>query len=308
MLFETAFTNVLITLLYIIPGFIAEKCKTVKPEHLSSMSAVLIYICAPCLVVNSFINTEFTAEGFGKMALFFVVTLVLQLAFMGLLYLVLNKKYDDAKYRILTSASVLGNVGFFGLPIVNALLPEFPEVSCYASVYIITMNIIVYTMGVYCITKDKKYISVRSAFINPTVIALAVSLPLYFFGVGEAVPEVLKNSISLLTSMTTPLCMIILGVRLATVNLKKLFIRPFVYAVLACKLIVFPLFCYFAVLFLPFDLPFKASVLILSATPCAAIIYSMAEIHNAEEELSANCVLLSTLVCCVTIPLITLVL
>ncbi len=308
MLFETAFTNVLITLLYIIPGFIAEKCKIVKAQHLSSMSAVLIYICAPCLVVNSFINTDFTGEGFWKMAAFFGVTLVLQAAFMFLLYSVLRKKYDDAKYRILTIASVLGNVGFFGLPIVKALLPEFPEVGCYSSVYIISMNMLVFTMGIYCLTKDKKYISLKSVFINPTVIALAVALPLYFFGVGKDLPEPLMNSISLLSSMTTPLCMIILGIRLATVSLKKLFTRPFVYAVLACKLIVFPLFCYFAVLFLPFDFPFKASVLILSAAPCASVIYSMAEIHNAEAELSANCMLISTLVSFITIPLITLVL
>jgi predicted permease len=48
--------------------------------------------------------------------------------------------------------------------------------------------------------------------------------------------------------------------------------------------------------------------LILSATPCAAIVLNLAEMHHKEEELSANTVLLTTLVSFITIPLMTLLL
>ncbi len=308
MLFETAFSNVLITLLYIIPGYLAARGKLVKPDHLSSMSSVLVYICGPCLIVQSFLNTEFTSKGFLDMGLFFIVTLILQGIFMLTIYFLFRKKYEDAKYRILTMASVMGNVGFFGLPIVTALLPNNPEVSCYSSVYIISMNVLLFTVGVYCLTKDKKYISLRSAFINPSVIALAIALPLYFFGIGDYMPEILTKGIGLLGSMTTPLCMIILGVRLSTVPFKKLFSRPFVYFICLGKLIIFPLFCYAAVAFLPFETSFKAAMLILSSTPCASVILSMAEIHKAETEMAANCVLISTMACFITIPLLTLLL
>ena len=111
-----------------------------------------------------------------------------------------------------------------------------------------------------------------------------------------------------MSGITTPLCMIILGIRLATVSFKKLFTRPIIYAVCACKLIIFPLFCYLAVYFIPLQESFKASILILSAVPCAAVILSMAEIHQSETELAANCVLLSTLLCFITIPLLVLLL
>lgn len=306
--FKIAFSNVILTLLYILPGFLLCKFKKVSAEHLSSMSAVLVYVCAPCLIVNSFLQLDFTPLGFGYMALFFVVTFVLQALFMLATFLIFRKKYEDSKYRILTIGAVLGNVGFFGLPIVKALLPDNPEVMCYSAVYVVSMNILVFTVGVFCLTKDKKFISVKSALLNPSTISLIIALPLYFFGVKRFLPDVLLSGVSLLSGITTPLCMIILGIRLATVSFKKLFTRPIIYAVCACKLIIFPLFCYLAVYFIPLQESFKASILILSAVPCAAVILSMAEIHQSETELAANCVLMSTLMCFITIPLLVLLL
>lgn len=306
--FQTALTNVIITLLYILPGYISAKCRIVKPEHLSSMSSVLVYICAPCMIVHSFLSTDFSGENTRNMALFFVVTFALQVLFMLVIYVLFRKKYDDARYRILTIASVMGNVGFFGLPIIRALMPDNPEVTCYSSVYIISMNILVFTVGIYCLTREKKYMSLRAAVLNPSVIALLVALPLHFLSVGQYVPDVLMNAINLLSSMTTPLCMIILGVRLSTVKLSSLFSKPFVYIICLGKLVAFPLFCYLAVAFLPLPFSFRASVLILSSVPCASVILNMAEIHHAETELAANCVLISTLLCFITIPLMTLVL
>lgn len=306
MSFQIAFSNVLLTLLYIVPGFIICKLKKATAEHLSTMSAVLIYICSPCMIVNSFLQLEFSWVGFGKMALFFAVTLVLQTAFMMIIYVAFHKKYTDCKYRILTIGSVLGNVGFFGLPVIKAILPDFPEVACYSSVYVLSMNMLVFTMGIFCLTNDKKYVSVKSAILNPATFSVLVALPLYFLGAKQFLPQLLTDSIALLGNMTTPLCMIILGVRLATVELKKLFTRPMIYLVCACKLIIFPLFCYLAVYFMPLDFAFKASILVLSATPCASVIFNLAEMHRAQTELAANCVLLSTIICFTTIPLLVL--
>lgn len=308
MSFKIALSNVLLMLLYIVPGFLICKAKKASAEHLSTISAVLIYVLSPCMVVNSFLQLDFTWGGFGKMAMFFGVSLVLQIVFMLIAYLICRKKYNDSKYRVLTIGAVLGNVGFFGLPIVKAILPDNPEVMCYSSVYVLSMNIIVFTMGIFCLTNDKKFITVKAAILNPTTLSVAVALPLYFFSVKNYIPSLLTDCVSLLGAMTTPLCMIILGIRLATVPLKKLFTRPIIYLICACKLIIFPLFCYLAVYFLPLEFSFKASVLILSSVPCASVILSLAEMHHSETELAANCVLLSTLMCFITIPVLVLLL
>ncbi len=307
MSFSVTFTNVLMTLLYILPGYAMCKCKKASADHLSTMSSILIYICSPCMVVSTFLNLEYSARQTVNMALFFGITLVLQALFMLILYVLLHKKYEDSQYRIVTIGSVLGNVGFFGLPLIKALLPEHPEVLCYSSIYVISMNILVFTMGVYCLTKNTRYLSLRSAFLNPSMAGLAIGLPIYLLGLGKLIPAPLANGISLLGSMTTPVCMVILGVRLATVPFKRLFARPFVYLACLGKLVIFPLFCYGLVSLLPVAESLKLSVFILSATPCASIILNMAEMHHSETELSANCVLLSTLLCLFTIPVLMLI-
>lgn len=306
MSFSVTFTNVLMTLLYILPGYAMCKAKKASAEHLSTMSAILVYICAPCMVVSSFIGLEYDPGQARDMVLFFLITLALQAIFMMTLFLLLRKKYDDSRYRIVTIGSVLGNVGFFGLPLIRALLPDNPEVLCYSSIYVISMNILVFTMGVYCLTKNTRYLSLRAAILNPSMAGLVIGVPIYLLGLGKQIPQPLTNGLSLLGTMTTPVCMVILGVRLATVSWKALFSRPFVYLACLGKLVIFPLFCYGMVSLLPVDAALKTSVFILSATPCASIILNMAEMHHSETELSANCVLLSTLLCIVTIPLLML--
>ena len=303
-----ALSNVLLTLLYIAPGYLLCKSRKATADHLSTLSAVLVYICSPCLPVSAFLNLEFSWPAFGWMALFFAVTLLLQSAFMALLYLLFHRRYADARYRVLNIGAVLGNVGFFGLPIMRALMPDHPEVAGYAVMYIVSMNILVFTMGVFCLTRDRSYMSLKAALINPTVMGMAVALALYFTRGQDYLPAMLQDAIHLLSKMTTPLCMIILGMRLATVPVKRLFARPFVYGIALGKLMAFPLFCYACVALLPLPLSFRASILILSATPCASIILNLAEIHHSETELSANCVMLSTLICFLSIPPLTLLL
>ena len=277
MTFQIALSNVILTLLYILPGFLACKFKKATADHLSSMSGILIYACSPCMVLSCFLPLEFSWEHVRGMGITFVVTLVLQGLFVGLLYFLIRKKSHEAKYRVLTVACTLGNVGFFGLPVMRALFPENPEVLCYTVVNMITMNILIFTVG----------------FL------------IYISGVGKYVPDLLTGGIDLIGKMTAPLCMMILGIRLATVPFKSLFSKPMVYLVCFGKLIAFPLFCFALLYFVPMDPLLKANVLILSATPGASVVFNLAEIYDSETDLSANCVLLTTLLCFLTIPLVT---
>lgn len=299
-----AFSNVLLTLLYIIPGFICCKTKIAKAEHLSTLSAILVYVCSPCMVVASFMETERSWRMIGQILLFFVVSLAIQTVLTFILYGIFRRKFDNVKYRMLTVSFGLGNAGFFGIPIIKALLPGHPEVACFACVYIVGMNMLTFTVGAYCLTGDKKRMTLKKAFLNPPFISLIVALVLYGINVQSVMPVLLSDALILLNRTTTPLCMIILGIRLASVSFKKLFSRVYVYLICACKLLIFPFVCLAIVYFLPLDPIFKAAMFILGGTPCAAVMLNIAEMYDGETELAANCVLLSTLLCVFTIPII----
>lgn len=302
-----AFSNVLLTLLYIVPGFICCKTKIAKAEHLSTLSAILVYVCSPCMVVYSFMETERSWQMIGQIMLFFVVSLGIQTALTFLLYALFRKRFHNVKYRMLTVSFGLGNAGFFGIPIIKALLPGHPEVACFACVYIVGMNMLTFTIGAYCLTGDKTRMTLKKAFINPPFISLVIALVLYALNFNSVMPALVGNALDLLNRTTTPLCMIILGIRLASVSFKKLFSRAYVYIICACKLLVFPFACLGIVYFLPLDPIFKAAMFILGGTPCAAVMLNIAEMYDGETELAANCVLLSTLLCVFTIPILNVV-
>ena len=305
-MFSIALTNVLIFLAYVLIGYLLCKCKKATASHLPTLSAVLIYIGNPCLIVSAFTSIKFSGDYLINIGLFFLISLVLQLAFIGVVFVCIRKKYDNPAYRIFNIGCVLGNVGFFGMPVIRALFPSSPEVATYSVAYILSMNIILFTIGAFCLTKNRRYMSIKSLIINPAMLGLLIGLPLFLVSNHFTLPTAVSGGIDVIAKMTTPLCMFILGIRLATVPFKKLFIRPMVYLTIAGKLLVYPLFCFALVYFLPLPLVFKGSILVLSATPCASKMLSLAEVYNGEKELAANIILLSTLVCFLTVPLLTL--
>ena len=306
--FSVTFSNVLLTLLYLLPGFLLCKFRKVRAEHLSIVSVILLYVCGPGMFLNAITALDYSPELLKRMGLFLVFSLFGELALMLLLLLLLGKRKKEFGMRMLSIASVMGNVGFFGMPVVRALFPSAPEAAVYSCVFNISLNILAWTVGVFTLTGEKKYISLRAAFLNPTVLSVAIALILYVLKAKNWLPDLVQDGFRTIGAMSTPLCMVILGIRLATMNFRKLFTSPLVWIISAGKLLIFPLFCYLLVLPFPFDPVFKGSILILAATPCASILLNLAEIHHNGQELAANCALLTTLLSIFTIPLLSLLL
>ena len=259
------------------------------------------------MIFNSFQSIKFDWDILGKVFLFFLISMILLILDIAICFLILKKKYDQPKYRMLTIASAFGNVGFLGAPLISGLYPDSPVVVCYSCIYTASMTIMGFTVGVYALTTNKNFMSLYQALYNQGTISIGIAVIIYL---AEWIfPKVLGDAVTLLAKMSTPLCMHILGMRLATVNILDLFKRPFVYVTSFLKLFIFPLVSYLIVYFLPFlDDEFKASIFILSGAPCAAVILSLAELHNTEQELSANVVLVSTIFCVVTLPILTIIL
>ncbi len=307
-MFAIALSNVLVTLFYLLPGFVLRKMGKAKPEHLPTLSAILVYVGTPFLEISAFMNMEFSWTDVGNMGIFFLATFAAQCLFMLTVRLILGRRrFEIPKNRLLAIGGVMGNVGFFGLPIVCALLPDHPEAACYSTMFSLSMNILAFTVGVYCLTGDKKYMSPKAAVFNPTVFGFVLALPFYLFGLKAHLPSVLISAIELIRGMTTPLCMFILGIRLASASFREIWNKPVVYVTAACKLLLFPLFSYFLVSLFGVPDSLRWSVLILSGTPCASILLSLSELHGTEPDLAADCILVSTLLCFLTMPLLTLV-
>ena len=97
--------------------------------------------------------------------------------------------------------------------------------------------------------------------------------------------------------------MIILGMRLATVKVKALVTDWRALLASVTKMIAFPIFTFFIMLLLPIDPYVRASIFLLACCPCASMIQSLSELIGQGQKQAANTVLISTILCVVTIPI-----
>lgn len=305
-MFIISLTQVGVMLLYIIPGFLLMKTKKVKESCLSDLSIILMFVCQPCLTVYTFQKATFSTQVLMNLGILFLLVLALMLIMLVIFYFLFRKKYDDVRYRIGNLAVCFGNFTFMGVPLLEALFPDSPEMTVYSIMFFAVMSILGWTVGSVMITGDKKACKPLTALTNPAILSLFIALPLFFANIE--IPEILMNAISLVGKMSTPICMLVLGMRLATVSLKSLLLTPMQYLIIAVKQFGMPILGFLVVWFLPLDINLKMTFVILCSCPVAAVVLNFAELLGGGQKTAANLVLLSTLTSVLTMPLIMLIL
>lgn len=303
--FDTVALNVALVLAYAIPGFIFIKTGFLKENAIPVLSKVLLYFCQPCLSIYSLQKVVYSDKLFINMLIFLAISAFLQIGLILILFAVYHKKSAEARYRIAMVSPALGNVGFLGIPLLEALLPNNPEAVAFAAMFIITLNITSWTLGAFLITGDKAFVKPKKILLNPPVLTLFISLPLFF--TKTVLPTPLMNFITVPAKFTTALCMIILGMRFASADLKKMFTEPTVYISTTIKLVIFPLTAFLITHWLPIDYVMKVTIYILCCCPSATVILALSEInHSGGQIYAANTILMSTLFCMISIPLLLL--
>ncbi len=304
MSFFVTLSAVAVMLLYAVPGFILIKTKMIKDEHIPSFSKVLLYVCQPCLTVYSFRQVTFSRQSLIDLSICFAITLALQLGMIVLYFILFKKKRNDIIWRIINLAAVLSNCGFLGIPVLEALLPEHPEALAYSSIFCITMNLVGWSVGMYIISLDKSYIKPKKILLNPGTVGFTIALLMYFFSIS--LPDQLESMLTLLGRMSTPLCMIIMGMRLATVNIKHIFCDPRQYMAVILNQLIYPLIAFSVMYFLPISAVLKQAIFILCACPVASMVQNYAELMGQGNDKAANMVLLGTMTSILTVPLMCL--
>ena len=339
--FSTTAVSVLLLVAMAVPGYLLIKTKMLPQKAITYLSVLLLYVSQPFLSIRSFLEVSYTLQLAVNLAIVFGVSLAGQAVIFGVMWLVLRRRFDDPQQtaelirdgfiggdsytaepalkaavarsvsgranRAMVLASAFGNVGFFGVPVLQFLFPDAHDAIAYSAVFIVTLNLMSWTVGSYLLTGDKKHVSLKRALINPQTVTLVISLPLFFAGVSAGdLPDTINTVIGYLADMTAPLCMIILGMRFALAPVVQLFTDFRVYVASFIKTLVFPLLVY--VVLMPFQMEemLRVSLVLLSGMPAATINLNLDELYGADEKTAANSILMSTVLSIVTIPLLML--
>lgn len=304
----TAFFTVLILLAVSLGGFILRKKNMVGDGCIPGLSKVLLYICQPCLAIYTFSEVQYSWQLVKNLLIFAGLLAVVYVAVLGGSFLVLRKKYSSAIYRILTIATAFSNCAFFGIPVIEALMPEVAgEVIIYTTVFGLIMNILGWTVGSAIIANDIKYMSPKKIILNPATVGTFIAIVIFVFGI--TFPPELSSIVATTGKSCTPLSMIIIGMRLATVEFKKMFTDIRIYLTLAVKQIVMPVIVFLLVFSLDMiDLNLRKTLFITCACPAASVVLNFAEIVGEGQKEAANLVLLSTISSIITLPVAMLLL
>lgn len=307
--FFTSLISVGLLIALAIPGFILKKLKMLPSGAVQTLVVLLMYVSQPFLTVSSFAQKTYESRLLVNMGLVFAFSFVLQFIVFFICKAAFSFSKREAEKKVCVAAGFMSNCAFMGIPLMQAFYPGSSEPIIYCAIFIVSFNILSWTLSVYQMTGDKKFISLKKAFLNPPTIALAVALPIFF--TGFALPSSVLNSIRFLGDMTSPLSMIILGIRLAEIDFKRLFSTLNVYIASALKLIVSPLvslgILILVRLIYPLDSLIIISLYIIMAMPTANSAILFAELFGGDSDTAVKCTLLTTVFCVVTVPLLMLV-
>lgn len=137
---------------------------------------------------------------------------------------------------------------------------------------------------------------------SPIILASLLGYVCYL--TGFRAPEIVTQGLGMLGGVTSPVCMLVIGIALSRVPFKAVFTNWRLYLLYGLRMVVLPVGVYFLVrLFVDNPLMLGITVVLLGM-PAATMSTILAAKYNKNQELAASGVFLSTLFSFVTIPLL----
>lgn len=295
--------NRLLSLFVIIAlGFIAIRSGLIKASEIRSISMLSLYIVGPFAIANAF-EVNCTPEILGGMLLAVLFAALTHAVFIVLMKLL--KK--PLRLSDIERASVIySNAGILTIPLVNSMLGA--EWVIYTCAYNLVQICLQWT-HLRMMISGEKHIELRKIFLNPNMIAIYVGVIIFF--TGFRFPGPVDSAIDMIAAMIGPVGMLITGMMIATMPMKRLVSFRRAWLVVFMRLLAMP---FIMVLIAKTGLSTYAAdgetVLMISllavAGPCGSTVMQMSQIYNdhTTAEYASAINVISMLCCAVTMPLI----
>ncbi|MBE6530852.1 MAG: AEC family transporter [Ruminococcaceae bacterium] len=286
----------------IVVGFIAGKLGVIDEVSSKKLSKLIINIGQPFLLVSSLIGMEYSADNLVLGGQTFILGFALHGVIAVLAYLLCFRFRDIEERKLSEFATLFGNVGFIGFPILESL---FGARGLFMGAFImIGFNILIWTWGIAILARKRTDIklTIRKILLNYGTVPSAIGILIYISNIN--MPDFVYSSCSYLASLCTPISVLITGALLSRCTMRNIFLSPKIYYVSFTKLIFAPLsICILAKLCgLGHDwILFLTAV---AAMPSASTISMLSDIYDIKPAYAAQTVGTSSLLSIATMPAI----
>lgn len=294
--------NMLPLYLMVIIGFLSRKRGILTAYVKEAMAQLLLYVTLPLLILYS-LNTSMTRAMLIEftwlvtMSIFMIVSSALFASF-------LRKKADLPGHQktVYESLIIFGNQGFIGVSIIYIIMGETGIM--YVTFFNVCYLFFIWAYGIYIFTKKNNVADWKQVFFNPGVVSTLLGLSIMFSPLHW--PEPFLRTFEMIGKMTIPLSMLLIGCLLADMKktqVKSYLRNQYIWSAAVTRLCIIPMFLF---VFLLFGVPYPLFVIavITSAMPSASTVSVYAQKFGGDVSFSTVGVMLTTILCLFTIPLL----
>ncbi|RRK11366.1 AEC family transporter [Lactiplantibacillus garii] len=294
-------SQIILMFILMLVGLLINKLGFMHAQTSSDLTNILLYVVSPCLIIKAF-EQPFSADRLQMLGRVILGILVIYGLMILITQLVFKRVADTNLRRIMRYGSVYSNAGFMGIPLTSSLFGSTGVFFAVAS--LAAFNIFSWTHGITLFTGNQgsRRDNFKQIILNPNIIAIVVGLVLFM--TSFHLPTIANSAITYVSSINTPLSMIVIGNSLADVKLNRETLDKRLWWVLLLRNFLFP---YLAIVVLQLmgitGVPLFTTVL-MAACPVAGIVVLFTLKVHGQPGPAVALMSVSTILSVLSIPLV----
>ncbi|WP_240697338.1 AEC family transporter [Sporolactobacillus sp. THM19-2] len=262
------------------------------------ISTVAVYLLLPFLVFDTFYTTPLNMSFF-----YIAVTSTLIMVLLILIGVIVCRlfRYEKAETNAFLLSTIFPNSGNYGIPII---LFAFGKAGVADALPLMVFHaILMGVVGIYIAANGRggAKTALQTVLKQPMNYAIIPAILLQELHIR--IPGNFMESIQMISNTSIPLIMIILGMQLANVEVRRMNWGG-ISLVTVVRLIVSPLIAYAVCLFFPISTLLTNVIIVMAAMPSAANTTLYAIQFNAKPQFVSSCTLITTLASMVTLAVL----
>ena len=283
-------------------GYALFRARLLDCQGIDIITGLVINLFLPAFILHQFM-VHFNFAEYPRWWIFPLMSFAVTAVACGMCAIVFARHKPGPEKRGLFSLVMFQNAGYIPLMLVTALFSDSiaGEFYIYIFLFLVGFNLVMWSLGVWLLAGSEQKRPAFKDIINAPLIAVAASLALVWLGAPRIIPPVVQQPLKMLGDCTLPLALIAIGGSLACIKMGP--IKKEVVAAVCAKLIVMPVLGLTAVTLLKTSPVIGILIMLQAATPSAVSLSIIARHHKAHDALINQGILLSHLLCILTMPL-----
>lgn len=295
-MFSELYELMIMMVLLMAVGYLLRRAEIITAAGRKCLTDVILYAIMPCNIIKAF-STQFEDDFMRTFLLVLLAAMFAQTISLITARLCYNRM-PQGERQVFQYATVCSNAGFMGLPMAEGVFGSTGLL--YASVFLIPQRVVMWTAGVsYFQTGGSRKEVYRKVLTHPCMIATYIGLTIMAFQV--TLPGALGRTIQSLSSCCTAMTMLYIGTILVDVPFRQMADRRQIYFAVI-RLFLIPLVVLEGCRLVHLNAVAAGVCALLSAMPAGSTTSLLAAKYGADERSAAKCVVFTTALSAVTVP------